>query len=282
MLLAEEKQMMMRSIINIKYSSCTGCGLCVIDCSRDALTVSGGKAILVNDKLCLGDGNCLSSCPQQALQLINRRAEPFDIKEYLLFEEDEARNDCPAVLIPASGLHATVNCENTQTAGETGGMVVRLHSAAAENQDANMRSSAEELAGIMRTSTPERVLFAPAARPKEQNWPVKLSQINYVPSGADILLCADCAAAKTENFQEHYARNKYLITICPMLEETGMLASKLAKLFMQSKPRSLTTLRMNMECCNGAHMIGAGALNMSGAGITPRETIIGLDGCEVT
>lgn len=284
MFIAEEKLMMARSIINIDNDLCIGCGLCVMDCPRGALTVEEGKAVLINDKLCLGDGKCLASCPAEALLVIRRTAEPFDIKEYFVLEEEEnaARSDYANLF--AAVLHQPgLGDGNTPKTDEASDRAAGQCNRQAENppQPGASGSASGELAGIMRPSTPEGRFSPQEQRPREQNWPIKLSQISHIPSGADILLCADCAAAKTEDFQERYARNKYLVTFCPMLEETGLLASRLATLFTQSKPRSLTTLRMVVECCQGAHMIGTGALNMSGAGVTAREVLIGQDGREI-
>lgn len=224
-----------REIVEVDPDLCDGCALCMLDCHRGALVVENGKARLISDKLCASDGRCLPTCPRHALSIVRREAAPFDIKDYL--EYDEA---------PESATEEAVERLTT---------------------------------GLRKVSEPTITLAD--QRVREQNWPIKLSQLSAIPTGADILLCADCAAAKAVDFQEHYARGRYLVTVCPKFEETGAQAARLANLFSQSRPRSLMSVRMDVDCCHPVYMIGAGALNMSGVFIKVRDVVIGLDGQEI-
>jgi ferredoxin len=67
-----------RKIIEIDEELCDGCGNCVPSCAEGALKVVDGKAKLVSEVYCDGLGACLGECPTGALKLTEREAEEFD------------------------------------------------------------------------------------------------------------------------------------------------------------------------------------------------------------
>ena len=67
-----------RKVIEIDEELCTGCGECIISCAEGALEIIDGKARLVADKFCDGLGACLGQCPTGALKVIEREADEFD------------------------------------------------------------------------------------------------------------------------------------------------------------------------------------------------------------
>ncbi len=50
---------------------CTGCGVCVVRCQMDALTVEGGAVVLNSDR-CIGCGLCVSTCAANSLKLVRK------------------------------------------------------------------------------------------------------------------------------------------------------------------------------------------------------------------
>ena len=67
-----------RKIIEIDEELCDGCGNCVPSCAEGALEIIDGKARVVADIYCDGLGACLGECPQDALKVIEREADEFD------------------------------------------------------------------------------------------------------------------------------------------------------------------------------------------------------------
>ncbi|MBF0204513.1 MAG: 4Fe-4S binding protein [Desulfamplus sp.] len=69
-----------RKIIQIDEELCDGCGNCVPSCAEGAIQIIDGKAKIVKDQYCDGLGACLGECPQNALHIIEREADEFDEK----------------------------------------------------------------------------------------------------------------------------------------------------------------------------------------------------------
>ena len=61
---------MKRRIIQIDESKCTGCGLCVNACHEGAIKLVIGKAKVIRDDYCDGLGDCLPTCPTDAISFI--------------------------------------------------------------------------------------------------------------------------------------------------------------------------------------------------------------------
>lgn len=53
--------------VNINKAKCTGCGDCVDTCPVEALSIENDKTV-VNDE-CIDCGVCIDECPSEALSL---------------------------------------------------------------------------------------------------------------------------------------------------------------------------------------------------------------------
>jgi Fe-S-cluster-containing hydrogenase component 2 len=67
-----------RKIIEIDEELCDGCGNCVPSCAEGALQIVDGKARVIADIYCDGLGACLGECPMGALKILEREADEFD------------------------------------------------------------------------------------------------------------------------------------------------------------------------------------------------------------
>ncbi len=69
---------MRRKVVEIDEARCDGCGDCIPSCAEGAIQLVDGKARLLADVLCDGIGACLGECPQGAIRVVEREAAAFD------------------------------------------------------------------------------------------------------------------------------------------------------------------------------------------------------------
>ncbi len=233
----------LRKIIEIDEDLCTGCGECVPSCHEGAIKIIDGKARLVADRYCDGLGACLGHCPTGALQVVEREADDFDEEAVKVHLEAQA---APA---PRAG-HVCPSARMTQFAPRP----------AAETP---LEPQASELT----------------------HWPV---QIRLVPphapflQGADLLVAADCAPIAYANFHRDFLQGKAVMVGCPKFDNAQEYIQRFADIFSQADIKSVTVVVMQVPCCQGLPMIVQRGMEMAGRQIPGELVILTMQGSILT
>lgn len=229
--------MAVRKIIEIDEDKCNGCGDCIISCEESALEIVDGKAKLTGDILCDGLGACLGECPTGALQLIEREAVDFD--EEAVDAHIATLKEAPAGLEPLA-------------CGCPGSSVREIAPAANHGAHAGHAHQGEAVPSALK------------------NWPL---QLHLVPVNApyfqdsELLLAADCTGFAMTDLHREMLVDKNLIIACPKLDDGQYYVEKLTEIFKTNSLKAITVLYMTVPCCGGLVQIVKQALADSGKDI---------------
>ncbi len=269
---------MKRDVIRINEDKCTGCGDCITGCPEGALQVIDGKARLISDLFCDGLGACIGTCPQGAIEIKKREAEPYD--EYKVMEN----------IVKAGPNVIKAHLQHLQEHGEEGFLNQAIEFLKDKNLDipeyeekplacgcpgSMMQDLSENKSGI-EDKSPINV------RPELKNWPVQLQLLNpnapYLKN-ADLLIAADCAPFAYANFHQRFLKDKVLIIFCPKLDQTiDQYVDKLALIFEKQDIKSISIVHMEVPCCSGIGIIVQRALEKAQKNIIIKDYTISING----
>jgi ferredoxin len=238
-----------RKIIEIDEDKCTGCGNCVTSCAEGALAIVNGKAKVVNEVFCDGLGACIGECPEGALMIVEREAPGFDeaaVKRHL--GGHKAAHKEPIGVEPCG---CPSHNPMILTAGKAKGREAHGHSAAAD------------------------------LPPELTNWPLQWRLVSTnMPfwRGRDILLSADCVPFAFRDFHGRFLAERPVIIGCPKLDDAQGFLDKLTDIFTNATPKSINLVRMEVPCCGGLQRIVDEAIKRSGKNIPVKTTIVAIKG----
>ncbi|HSL61770.1 MAG TPA: 4Fe-4S dicluster domain-containing protein [Desulfotignum sp.] len=241
----------LRKIIEIDEEKCDGCGNCVPSCAEGAIQIVDGKAKVIADKYCDGLGACLGECPLGALKIVEREAEEFDEAAVHDLLKQQAK-------------------ENKQTAGGLSVVSGGCPSAAVKTFAASPCDCANQ-PKIQGSGGPSAL----------GHWPV---QIRLVPAGApflknaDLLIAADCVPVAYPAFHKDLLAGKAVMIGCPKFDNAQEYVDKLTRVFRESGIKSITAVIMEVPCCAGLPAIIKKALENSGMDIPFSQVTVSAKG----
>ncbi|MFH1349939.1 MAG: 4Fe-4S binding protein [Pseudomonadota bacterium] len=240
---------MNRKIIEINEELCDGCGQCVPSCAEGAIEIVDGKARLAAEVYCDGLGACLGECPNGALCIVERDADEFDeeaVEEHLHSKshQEGSQEATMACGCPSSHLQTfipSMPCEEAnKPAVQTG-----------------------------------------AAQSALTHWPV---QIRLVPptapflKGADLLVVADCTPVAYPNFHRDFLKGKVVMVGCPKFDNVNEYIQKFSDIFKAADIKSITVVVMEVPCCQGLPIIVEKGMEMSGKKIPVEKVVVSARG----
>jgi NAD-dependent dihydropyrimidine dehydrogenase PreA subunit len=259
---------MIRKIVEIDEARCDGCGDCIPSCAEGAIALVNGKARLSADRLCDGLGACLGECPQGAIRVVEREAEAFD----------EAAVAAHLARGPSLRVAPSSGGGPGAASGCPGSRAMDLGPVRAAGPAARSRALSVLPAERAPAAGPAP---APVGGSRLTQWPVQLHLVSTSApyfQGADLLVAADCVPFAYARFHEDLLAGRRLVVGCPKLDDIRFYAEKLAELFRRSDLRSVTVVKMEVPCCGGIAWAVRQALASSGRALPLEEITVGIRG----
>lgn len=270
---------MLRKIVNIDENLCDGCGDCVPSCHEGALQIIDGKARLISDLFCDGLGACIGHCPQGAITIDVREAEPYNETKVM----DTIVKGGPNVI--KAHLQHLVDHNEMEYYREAASY---LAAKGIQNPVSGINKSEHHHSGCPGSrsmsfeveESPENDTTKRASQLRQ--WPVQLHLVspyaNYYQN-SDLLLAADCCAFAYGDFHKDFMKGKSLAIACPKLDgNQEVYFDKLVAMIKESNLKSITVMVMQVPCCSGLYQLAAEAVKESGKDIALKVVVIGING----
>ncbi|MCF8074569.1 MAG: 4Fe-4S binding protein [Desulfotignum sp.] len=241
----------LRKIIEIDDEKCDGCGNCVPSCAEGAIQIVNGKARVISDKYCDGLGACLGECPQDALHIVEREAEEFDEAAVHELLKQQAQTE--------------------KSAGQRKPVMTGCCPSAALKTFSDTSCDCANQPRVTGSGGPSAL----------GHWPV---QIRLVPAGAsflkdaDLVIAADCVPVAYPSFHRDFLAGKAVMIGCPKFDDTQGYVDKLTDVFKKSGIKTITAVIMEVPCCSGLPHIIKKALENSGMDIPFSQVTISARG----
>ena len=273
---------MLREIVKIDEEKCDGCGECVPSCHEGALQIIDGKARLISDLFCDGLGACLGNCPQGAITIEKREAKPYDERKVMEVIIKGGNNVIAAHLQHLKDhnemkyFHQAIEFLNDQ------GIDNPLNSREEKN------SSQQEMCGCpgSKEMTIESNEFADDQTGKRQShlsqWPIQLHLVSPFAQyyqNSNLLLAADCVGFAYADFHKDFLDGKSIAIACPKLDTNKQVyLEKLISMINDANIQSITVLIMQVPCCGGLLQLAQTAAESATRKISITAIVIGVNG----
>ncbi len=274
---------MKRSIIKIDEKRCNGCGQCVTGCPEGAIQMINGKARLVGENYCDGLGACIGDCPVGAITIEEREAAPYSealVMENMIRQGEEVVRKHLEHLLDHKEMELYDEAIDILAAK---GMNVEINQAPQSVQHIHhghghgCPGSMNRL--LQKNTEPAKGPLTHAGFSRLNQWPVKLKLLSpdstVFTGGVDLLVSADCAPYANGNFHEDFLNGRIMVTFCPKLDPyIDEYREKLAHILARHDIKSVTIARMEVPCCGGVSALVREAVQRSGKQIPVDERIV--------
>jgi ferredoxin len=251
--------------------------------------------------MCDGLGACIGHCPEGAITIETREAEPYNESKVMELMKDKGMNTVIAHL------------KHLKEHGETGFLqegvtYLKIHREVLNFNLDDVMSEVHNHGKMPKTqpqSKPQPHLHegggCPGSRamvierpdsnqsipqtdqPSElRQWPVQMHLVNpNAPyfRNSDLLLAADCVAFSMGNFHNNFLKGKSLAIACPKLDHgSDIYIGKLTAMIDTAKVNTITVMMMEVPCCGGLLQMVNAALANASRKVPVKKMIIGISG----
>jgi NAD-dependent dihydropyrimidine dehydrogenase PreA subunit len=270
---------MLRNIITIDEKLCDGCGDCVNSCVEGALQIIEGKAKLISELYCDGLGACVGDCHTGAIKVIEKDCEAYD-------EVRTLQNIIPqgVKVVMAHLQHLYRHGQNEYLKSAIAYLEPLGYSIPNELFEAKPVNQTRKISlPVLENTEPQCGCSSEEQlESKLDNWPIQLHLINPasgVFDGADVLFAADCVPFAYPDFHNTFMKDKPLMIACPKLDSNKeAYLNKLVMLLTEREIRSITVVIMEVPCCGGLLQIVKKAMEYAGSEIPLKFFVIGIEG----
>lgn len=218
---------MKKKVISINEELCIGCGNCVSSCHQSALQIIDGKARLVKEDFCDGLGKCIGHCPTGALEITEKEVE----------EKHQTKCSCPSSITIDRKKEVLPTIKQVSSVGQ---------------------------------------------RSELRQWPVQLHLVNPSASffkDSEIVVLSTCSPVTSAEVHSRFIKDRSIVIACPKLDRTEDYVEKLKDIFIESQTPRVMVVIMNVPCCKGlSAMVLEAAKNSGRNDLELEEITIDLDG----
>ena len=218
---------MKKKVITINEELCVGCGNCVSTCHQSALQIIDGKARLVKEDFCDGLGKCIGHCPTDALQIIEKKVEINTM----------TKCNCPSSMTIDRKKETTETTKQTSSIGH---------------------------------------------KSELRQWPVQLHLVNPAASffkDSEIVVLSTCSPVASAEVHSRFIKDRSIVVACPKLDRTEDYVEKLKDIFIESQTPRVMVVIMSVPCCKGLSSMVTDAVKLSGRkDLELEEITIDLEG----
>lgn len=255
-----------RKIIKIDESKCDGCGDCITTCAEGALELVNGKARLVREQFCDGFGDCIGKCHTGALTIEEVETEIYDRSATMEHLRKTGGESAVAKFLDAEKQHLAHELKPAATRqGGCPGSMMRVL-----GQETSAKAACS-------SSSPAQVI------PSElTHWPI---QIHLVRPDApffknrELVVMSTCAPIASPDVHWRFIRGRAVVVGCPKLDRTEGYAEKLGAILSEPSIPAVKVIRMEVPCCGGLTAIVQQAVTLSGRkDLLFEEVTVGING----
>ena len=224
------------------------------------------KIIHIDEEKCNGCGLCASACHEGAIDIVDGKARL--VREHFCDGFGDCLPNCPTGAISFEEREAPAYDEAAVKAARQSKKNEKLKEIMQIEDETKRR---EAMKAHLAAGGNPPAGGCPGSRMKQ------FERTGAAPSGAKLLIAADCTAYAYANLHEDFMKGKVTVIGCPKLDAVDY-SEKLTGIIRDNDIKSVTIVRMEVPCCGGLQRAAENALKASGKFIPWQVVTISCDG----